>query len=124
MGIAAINLVMSKEARMEETTIREPEPIRQDCARKLLLIVRGPKARAVLGYFLGEVWAMPKIADLRLTIEGRVVARIEGETGYRIGMGERKGLISFIHCHARMAGLDGDELGYLLAQVARIKREE
>ena len=108
---------------MEEITIREPEPIRQDCARKLLMIVRGPKVRAVLGYFLGEVWAMPKIADLRLTIEGRIAARLEGETDFRINLGERKGLISFTHCHARMAGLDGDELGYLLAQVAKIKAE-
>ena len=37
---------------MEETTIRDPEQIRQGCRRKLLKVIRGDKARAVLGYFL------------------------------------------------------------------------
>jgi hypothetical protein len=108
---------------MEETTIREPEPIRQDCARKLLMVVRGPKLRAVLGYFVGEVWAMPKIADLRLTIEGHVVARLVGKPDFGTDLLSRQGLIRCVHSAARMAGLDGDELGYLLAQVAKIKRE-
>jgi hypothetical protein len=35
----------------------------------------------------------------------------------------RDDLIRTIHSIARKAGLDGDELGYLLAQVAKIKRE-
>jgi hypothetical protein len=109
---------------MEETTIREPEPIRQDCARKLLTVVRGPKLRAVLGYFLGEVWAMPKIADLRLTVGCRVVARLEGKPDFGTDLLCRQALIRCVHSAARMAGLDGDELGYLLAQVAKIKREE
>ena len=52
---------------MEETTIREPEQIRQDCAKKLLKVVPDPKLRAVLGYFLNEEWSEPIIADLRLT---------------------------------------------------------
>ncbi len=109
---------------MEETTIREPEQICQDCVKKLLKVVRGPKLRAVLGYFVREVWAIPWIADLRLTLEGRIVARIEGEKDFRVDLGGRKGLIRAIHGNARMAALDGDELGYLLAQVAKIKREE
>jgi hypothetical protein len=78
----------------------------------------------VLGYFVREEWVMPAIVDLRLTSEGRLVARLEGEADFGIDLGERKGLIRAIHSIARKAALDGDELGYLLAQVAKIKREE
>jgi hypothetical protein len=108
---------------MEEITIREPEQICQACRTKVLAVVRGPKLRAVLGYFLKELWAMPAIADLRLTLDGRVVARIEGEEDFRVDLGGRRGLIRAIHSHGRLAGLDGDELGYLLAQVAKIEHE-
>jgi hypothetical protein len=108
---------------MEETTIREPEQIRQDCAKKLLKVVPDPKLRAVLGYFLNEEWSEPIIADLRLTSGRRLTARIEGEEEFRVDLGRRKGLIRAIHRIARRAVLDGDELGYLLAQVATLKRE-
>ena len=96
---------------MEETTIREPEQICQGCTKKLLKVVRGPKLRAVLGYFVREVWTMPAIADLRLTSEGGIVARIEGEKDFRVDLGGRKGLIRSIHSIATKAALDGDELG-------------
>jgi hypothetical protein len=52
-----------------------------------------------------------------------VVARIEGEGDFRVDLGGRTGLIRAIHSNARLAGLDGDEVGYLLAQVAKIERE-
>ena len=107
-----------------EITIRDPDQICQDGAKKLLAVIRGPKLRAVLGYFFGHVWALPEIADLRRTIDDGIVARLEGEADFRIDFMTRKALISAIHSMARMAGLDGDELGFLLAQVAKIKREE
>ena len=109
---------------MEETTIREPDQIRQDCSKKLSAVLRSPQLRAVLGYFLDEVWALPTITDLRLTAEGRVVARVEDSSGFNADLSSRQELIRCIHSNARMAALDGDELGCLLAQVARIKREE
>jgi hypothetical protein len=109
---------------MEEITIREPEQICQSCTKKLLKVVRGPRLRVVLGYFVREVWAMPAIADLRLTLEGRIVARLQGKTDFAIDLGARQGLICAVHSIARKAALDGDELGYLLAQVAKIKREK
>jgi len=124
VGIGSINLAESKEALLEETTIREPEQICQGCTKKLLKVVRGPKLRAVLGYFVREVWTTPWIADLRLTSEGGIVARIEGEKDFRVDLGGRKGLIRSVHSIATKAALDGDELGYLVAQVAKIKREE
>lgn len=108
---------------MEETTIREPEQIRQDCAKKLLIVVRSPSLRAMLGYFVQEVWAIPAIVDLRLTAEGRVVARIEGKADFGTDLSTRQGMIHCLHSIGRKAGLDGDELGYLVAQVAKIKRE-
>jgi hypothetical protein len=107
-----------------ETTIREPDQIRQDCAKKLLAVIRGPKLRAVLGYFLGEVLSIPSILDLRLTDDGRIVARLEGESDFRADLSSRHKLILCLHKNGAQAGLDGDELGYLLAQVAKIKREE
>jgi hypothetical protein len=108
---------------MEETTIREPEQICHGCTKKLLKIVRGPILRAVLGYFLHEEWSEPLIADLRLTLDGRIVACIEGEKDFRVDLGGRKGLIRAIHRITPKAALDGDEVGFLLAQVAKIKRE-
>lgn len=109
---------------MEELTIREPEQISQGCAGKVFAAIRSPRVRAVVGYFLGEVWAMPEIADLRLTSDGRIVARLEGETEFSADLGARESLIRAIHTLATRAGLDGDELGCLLAQVAKIKRGE
>jgi len=108
---------------MEEITIREPEQICQDCARKVLVVIRGAKLRAVLGLFVREVWAVPEIADLRLTTEGRIVARLAGEQEFAVDLGQRRGLIRAIHSLSPKAALDGDELGYLLAQVAKIKPE-
>ena len=90
----------------------------------MLAVLRSPKLLAVLGYFVWEIWIMPEIADLRLASEGRLVARLEGEKDFRIYLGGRSGLIRAIHRIASKAGLDGDELGYLLAQVAKVKREE
>jgi hypothetical protein len=107
---------------MEGTTIREPEQIRRDCSEKLLRVIRGPKLRAVLGYFLGEVWAIPIIADLRLTSDGRLAAIIGGKDGSGVSFSGRDELIRSIHSIAQAARLDGDELGYLLAQVAKIKK--
>ena len=109
---------------MEELRIRKPEQIRQDCARKVLAVIRGAKLLAVFGYLVREFWAMPEIADLRLASEGRLVARLDDEKDFRIDLCERKGLIRVIHCIARAAALDGDEMGHLLAQVAQVKREQ
>ena len=109
---------------MEELKIRKPEQIRQDCARKVLAVIHGAKLLAVFGYLVREFWAMPEIADLRLASEGRLVACLAGEEDFRIDLGARKGLIRAIHCIARTAALDGDEMGHLLAQVAQVKREQ
>ena len=109
---------------MEETTIREPDQIRQDCAKKLLAVIRGTQIRAVLGYFFDEVLTIPSIVDVRLTSEGRIVARVQGKPDFCADLSSKQDLICCLHRHARMAALDGDELGYLLAQVAKIKREE
>jgi hypothetical protein len=105
---------------MEETTIREPEQIRQQCAKKLLRVVRGPELRAILGYFLNEEWTVPTIANLRLAFDGCVVALVGGD---RVHVTCRHALIHTVHSISRKAALDGDELGYFLAQVAKIKRE-
>jgi len=109
---------------MEEITIREPEQICQGCARKVLPVIRSPMVQALLGYFLREEGARPEIAELRLTWEGRIVARLEGAGEFGVDWGARESLIRAIHTVAARAALDGDERGFLLAQVAKIRREE
>ena len=41
---------------MTDTTIREPDQIRQDCARKLRPMQISDHFRAILGCLLGEDW--------------------------------------------------------------------
>jgi hypothetical protein len=50
------------------------------------------------------------------------MGRLKGEAGFNHILGDEEDLIRNVHGIAKTAGLDGDELGYLLAAIARIKR--
>ena len=50
------------------------------------------------------------------------MGRCEGEVSCQAFLGETEDLIRNIHGVAKVAGLDGDEVGYLVAKVAEIKR--
>ncbi len=52
------------------------------------------KSRAILGCLLGEDWTSPRVVEMVVTSDGHLVGR-----------------------------LDGDEVGYLVAKVAEIKRK-
>lgn len=95
---------------MTESVLREPEQIRQDCARKLAPIEASGMFTAILGCLLGEDWA--------------TLDRLKGEAGFNYIIGDEEDLIRNVHGIAKTAGLDGDELGYLLAAIAKIKRVE
>lgn len=107
---------------MTEQPVREPEQIRQDCARKLRSVETSSMFTAVLGCLLGEDWSTPHIEELQLTPDRCLLARVEGETSFKAFLGAEADLICNIHGLAKVAGLDGDEVGYLLGEVARLKR--
>jgi hypothetical protein len=76
---------------------------------------------AILGFLLDEDWTTPNIEDLRVYRDAHLIARISGQSEFKAFRGARAGLIRNIHQAAADAGLDGDELSYLLERVAGIK---
>jgi hypothetical protein len=85
---------------MSDESLREPEQIRQTCARKLRPVETGGILTAVLGCLL---------------------ARLEGEATFKAFLGAEADLIRNVHGIAKVAGLGGDEVGYLLGRIAMVK---
>ncbi|MGA2618051.1 MAG: hypothetical protein ABSF26_10610 [Thermoguttaceae bacterium] len=108
---------------MADPALREPEQIRQDCARKLRPIETSGMFTAILGCLLREDWAEPRIEQLILT-DKCLLARTEDQVTHKLFLGAEEDLIRNVHGIAKTAGLDGDELGYILAAIAKIKRVE
>jgi hypothetical protein len=106
---------------MIEPPIREPEEIRQGLAAKLRQLEAGGEFSTALACYLADEWATPRIEELFLTSDRRLVVRFTGEPEMRVYEGTRADLIREIHAVARAAELDGDELGYLLGKVAELK---
>jgi hypothetical protein len=106
---------------MTEPAVREPDDIRRDCARKIRQVETSGFFTAVLACLLGEEWTTPRIEQLCVTSDGHLLARGEGQAGYDIYIGSAMELVKNIHGLAPVAGLDGDELGYLLGRVASLK---
>ena len=107
---------------MADETIREPEQIRADCARKLRSVETGGMFTAILGSLLGEGgWSTPKIEEMRITLDRCLLARVEGEANFKAFLGAEADLIRNVHGIAEVAGLDGDEVGFLLGRIAEIK---
>ena len=78
----------------------------------------------ILACLVGErAWTTPALAELVLTSDGMLLGRCEGEPEFRAFLGSADDLLRNIHGLAPVAELDGDELGYLLARVAAIKRQ-
>jgi hypothetical protein len=109
---------MAKDQR-----IREPDQIRQDCARKLREVKISPHFQAILGCLLGEDWTTPRLVEMVIAPEGHMLGRCEGEPSFKAFLGAAKDLLRNIHGVAKVAALDGDELGYLLGKVAEVKRQ-
>jgi hypothetical protein len=106
---------------MPDESLREPEQIRQECARKLRPVETGGILTAVLGYLLREDWSTPRIEELQISPDRCLLARLEGEATFKAFLGAESDLIRNVHGIAGVAGLDGDEVGYLLGRVAEIK---
>jgi hypothetical protein len=108
---------------MLEAAIREPEQIRQDCALKIKLFDTNQSFRAILACLLGEKWTRPRILELRLTPERTLLARVEGDLTFKRFTATENDLIRSVHKIAKGAFLDGDERGYLLSEILKIKNK-
>ncbi len=106
---------------MADEAVREPEQIRRDCARKLRQVETGGMFTAILGSLLGEDWGTPRVEEMRITPDRCLLARVEGEATFKAFLGAEADLIRNVHGIAEVAGLDGDEVGYLLGRIAEIK---
>ena len=102
--------------------IREPNQIRQDCARKLRVVQVSDHFQAILGCLLSENWTTPRLFEMVITSDGHMLGRCDGEAEFKVFLGESDDLIKNIHGVATVAELDGDEVGYLVAKVAEIKK--
>ena len=107
----------------DDSAIREPEQIRSDCARKVGGVQVSDHFRAILGCLLSETWTTPTLVELVSTPDGHLLGRCAGEAASRVFLGNSEDLLRNIHGVAIVAELDGDEIGYLLGRVAKIRRE-
>jgi hypothetical protein len=106
-----------------DTPIREPDQIRQDCARKLREVQISEHFQAILGCLLGENWTAPRLVEMVINSDGQLLGRCDGDPTFRVFLGSSNDLIQNIHGVASVAELDGDEVGYLVAKVAEFKRQ-
>ncbi len=106
-----------------DSPIREPDQIRKDCARKLRAVQVSDHFQAILACLLGEEWTTPSLAEMVITPDGHLLGRCDGELSFKVFLGASDDLIKNIHGVAPVAELDGDEVGYLVAKLAEIKRQ-
>jgi hypothetical protein len=107
---------------MQGESIREPDEIRQSCARKLRLVQVSPHFQTILGCLLGEDWTTPRLIEMQITPDGQMLGRCQGQVGFSTFLGASEDLIRNIHGVAPEVELDGHEIGFLIAKVAEIKR--
>ena len=107
----------------ENIPIREPEQIRQHCARKLRAVQVSDHFQAILGCLLTEDWTTPRLVEMVITPDGHLLGRCEGEPSFKSFLGAPEDLLRNIHGVAPVAELDGDEIGFLVAKVAQLKRQ-
>lgn len=101
-----------------------PEHLRRGCARKLQSVETSNLFRAILASLLEEDWTTPNVVELRLSPDRRLLGRSAGAVGFKAFRCTEAGLIRNIHEIAAVAGLDGDERGYLLGKVEKLKSSE
>jgi hypothetical protein len=106
------------------TPLREPDQIRQDCASKLRSVRVSDHIQAILGCLLGKDWTKPRLVVMVITPDRHLLGRCDGEAAFKAYLGESEDLVRNIHGVAPVAELDGDEVGYLVAKVAGIKRQK
>jgi|GEM_PF-888381 len=78
---------------------------------------------ALLGCLLGEDWTTARLIKMVVSPDGHVLGRCDSESSFKAFRGASEDLIKNIHGVAPVAELDGDEIGFLVAKVAEIKRQ-
>lgn len=106
-----------------DSPLREPDQIRQDAARKLRTVQVSEHFQAILGCLLDENWTTPQLIEMVITPDGHILGRCDGDLSFIAFLGASEDLIKNIHGVAPVAELDGDEIGYLVAKIAEIKRQ-
>ena len=100
----------------DDTPIREPNQIRFDCARKRRVLQVSDHFQSIHGCLTGEDWTTPRLIEMVITPDGHMLGRGDGDSG------TSEDLMKKIHGVAPVAELDGDEVGFLVAKVAEIKK--
>src|SRR5438046_2385831 len=103
--------------------IREPDQIRRDAARKLRPVAVSEHFQAILGCLLSDDWTTPRLVEMTITPDGHVLGRCDGQPSFSAFLGASEDLLKNIHGVAKVAEQDGDEIGYLVAKIAEIKRQ-
>jgi hypothetical protein len=103
--------------------IRSPDQIRRNAADKLQQANVDDDFRAILGCLLEEDWTTPRLIEMRFTPDGLMLGRPEDLDYFGAYLGTTVNLLKNIHGVARSVELDGDEVGYLVAKFAEIKRQ-
>src|SRR5688572_20520549 len=104
----------------DDPTVRDPDQIRRDCARKLQAVQVSDHFQAILGCLLDENRATPRLVEMVITPDEHLLGRCEGEVSFKAFLGASEDLLRNIHGVAPVAALDGDEIGYLVGRVAEI----
>ena len=63
------------------------------------------------------------MVEMVITPDGHLLGRCDGEASFKAFLGASHDLLKNLHGIAKVAELDGDEIGYLVAKVAEIKRQ-
>jgi hypothetical protein len=106
---------------MNHKPSRLAKEIRRDCAEKLRSIEINVVFLAILASLLEEDWTTPNIMELRFTPDRRLWVRRVVKVNFKGFRCAEADLIRNIHGVAAVAELDGDVVGYLLGQVAKLK---
>jgi hypothetical protein len=102
--------------------MRDPNEIRESCARKIAQVQISDQFQAILGCLLEQDWTTPRLIQMVLSPDGHLLGRAEGQATEQVYLGSGDDLTRNIHGLAAVAELDGDEVGFLVGVVAALKR--
>ncbi len=103
--------------------MREPEQIRQACARKLRTVRSSEHHEAILGCLLGEHFAERQPFSLSISAADEISGPCADGESFSAWVGPPEILLHNVRMIAHGCALDEDETTYLLERVAAIKRE-
>ena len=103
--------------------MREPEQVRQDCARKLRTVLFAEHYQAILGCLLGEHFAERQPIDLKIAADDEISGPCDDGESFSAWVGPSEILLHNVRTIAKTCELNEEEIAYLLVRVAAIKRE-